>query len=152
MLNNLLGGNGMSSRLNLQLREKYGIAYTIESNYTPFSDTGIFSVYFGTDTCKTEKALQILHRELKKTREVRLGTLHLHHAKQKFIGQIALGEENRMGMIISMCKSLSDYGKVDTLEEIFAKINAVSASDLLKIANEIFDPAQLTTLLFDVED
>lgn len=152
LLNNLLGGNGMSSRLNLQLREKYGIAYTIESNYTPFSDTGIFSIYFGTDTGKTEKALKILHRELKKVREIKLGTLQLHQAKQKFIGQIALGEENRMGLIISMCKSLIDYGKVDTLEEIFDKINGVSASGLLEIANEIFDPLQLTTLLFDVQD
>lgn len=152
LLNNLLGGNGMSSRLNLQLREKYGIAYTIESNYTPFSDTGIFSVYFGTDTGKTDKALKILHRELKRTREVKLGTLQLHHAKQKFIGQIALGEENRMGLIISMCKSLADYGKVDTLEEVFEKINAVSASQLMEIANQIFDPLQLTILLFDVED
>ncbi len=49
LLNNLLGGNGMSSRLNLEIREKHGIAYTIESNYTPMSDTGIFSIYFGTD-------------------------------------------------------------------------------------------------------
>lgn len=152
LLNNLLGGNGMSSRLNLQLREKYGIAYTIESNYTPFSDTGIFSVYFGTDTGKTGKALQILHRELKKTRDVKLGAIQLHQAKQRFIGQIALGEENRMGLIISMCKSLSDYGKVDTLAEIFEKINAVSASAVLEIANEIFDPPQLTTLLFDVQE
>jgi predicted Zn-dependent peptidase len=152
LLNNLLGGNGMSSRLNLQLREKYGIAYTIESNYTPLSDTGIFSIYFGTDTGKSERALQLLHRELKKTRDIKLGTLQLHQAKQKFIGQIALGEENRMGLIISMCKSLSDYGKVDTLEEIFAKINAVSASEVLAIANEIFDPSQLTMLLFDVQE
>ena len=81
-----------------------------------------------------------------------LGTVQLHHAKQKFIGQIALGEENRMGLIISMCKSLSDYGKVDTLEEIFEKINSVSASKLLEIANQIFDPGQLTTLLFDVQE
>ncbi|HEY0666922.1 MAG TPA: pitrilysin family protein [Sphingobacteriaceae bacterium] len=152
LLNNLLGGNGMSSRLNLQLREKYGIAYTIESNYTPLSDTGIFSVYFGTDSGKTEKALQVLHRELKKTRDIKLGTLQLHQAKQKFIGQIALGEENRMGLIISMCKSLSDYGKVDTLEEIFEKINAVSASRVLEIANEIFSPRELSMLLFDVQE
>lgn len=152
LLNNLLGGNGMSSRLNLQLREKYGIAYTIESNYTPLSDTGIFSIYFGTDTGKTEKALQVLYRELKKTRDIKLGTLQLHQAKQKFVGQIALGEENRMGLIISMCKSLSDYGKVDSLEEIFQKINAVSASRVLEIANEIFSPRELSMLLFDVQE
>ena len=124
MLNNLLGGMGMSNRLNLEIREKYGIAYTIESNYTPLSDTGIFSIYFGTDAEKAEKAGKLVHKELKKLREQKLGTLQLHQAKQKFIGQIALAEENRMGLIISMAKSLLDFNYVDTLEQVFAKINA----------------------------
>lgn len=152
LLNNLLGGTGMSSRLNLEIREKYGIAYSIESNYTPMSDTGIFSVYFGTDSEKTEKATQLIHRELRKLKENKLGPVQLHQAKQKFIGQIALGEENRMGLILSMTKSLLDYGRVDSLEEIFAKINAVTAGQLLEIANQVFDPAQLTSLIFEPQD
>jgi predicted Zn-dependent peptidase len=148
LLNNMLGGTGMSSRLNLQIREKYGIAYTIESNYIPLTDTGIFSIYFGTDAEKTTRALKLIHKELKTFRDTKLGTVQLHQAKQKLIGQIALGEENRMGLLISMCKSLVDYGKVDTLEEIFEKINVVSSEQLLKIANEIFEPQQLSSLLF----
>ena len=148
LLNNLLGGVGMSNRLNLEIREKYGIAYTIESNYAPFSDTGIFSIYFGTDPEKAAKADKLVHRELKKLREQKLGTLQLHQAKQKFIGQIALAEENRIGLIISMAKSLLDFGHVDTLEQVFAKIEAVSAEDLLEISNEIFDD-RLTTLVFE---
>jgi len=71
----------------------------------------------------------------------------LHQAKQKFIGQIALAEENRMGLIISMAKSLLDFDHVDTLEQIFAKINACTAEQLLEISNEIFDN-NLTTLMF----
>ncbi|WP_448702045.1 M16 family metallopeptidase [Mucilaginibacter sp. AW1-3] len=149
LLNNILGGMGMSSRLNLQIREKYGIAYTIESNYSPFSDTGIFSIYFGTDTEKAERAIKLIHKELKKLREQKLGTLQLHQAKQKFAGQIALGEENRIGLIIAMAKSLLDFGYVDSIEEIFAKINAVTADEMQAIANEVFDPARLTTLLFE---
>ena len=152
LLNNLLGGTGMSSRLNLEIREKHGIAYTIESNYTPMSDTGIFSIYFGTDSEKTVKALKLVERELKKLREQALGPLQLHQTKQKFIGQIALGEENRMGLIISMSKSLLDYGKVDSLEEVFEKINAVTSSQMLEIANQMFDPGQLSTLIFDPQD
>jgi predicted Zn-dependent peptidase len=147
LLNNLLGGMGMSNRLNLEIREKYGIAYTIESNYTPLLDTGIFSIYFGTDNEKAEKALRLVHKELKKLREQKLGSLQLHQAKQKFIGQIALAEENRMSLIISMAKSLLDFGHADTLEEIFAKINAATAEQLLEISNEIFDN-RLTTLMF----
>ncbi|HEY1024419.1 MAG TPA: pitrilysin family protein [Sphingobacteriaceae bacterium] len=152
LLNNLLGGTGMSSRLNLQLREKYGIAYTIESNYTPLTDTGIFSVYFGTDTEKATRALNLIHREFRKLREVRLGEIQLHQTKQKFNGQIALAEENRLSLIISLAKSLLDYNRVDTLDEVMAKVNAVTADQLLEVANEVLDPAQLTTLLFKAED
>ena len=149
LLNNLLGGTGMSSRLNLEIREKHGITYSIESNYTPMSDTGIFSIYFGTDSEKTDKAISLIYRELKKLTDKSLGVIQLQQAKQKFIGQIALGEENRMGLIISMAKSLLDYGKADSLEEIFAKINAVSAFQVLEIANEMFDSKRLSTLLFE---
>ncbi len=152
LLNNLLGGNGMSSRLNLEIREKYGIAYTIESNYTPMSDTGIFSIYLGTDAEKMPKALKLVERELRKLMDQKLGPVQLHQAKRKFIGQIALGEENRMGVIISMSKSLLDYGKVDSLEEVFAKINAVSSSQLLKIANQMFDPRLLSRLIFEPQE
>jgi predicted Zn-dependent peptidase len=152
LLNNLLGGTGMSSRLNLEIREKYGIAYTIESNYTPMSDTGIFSIYFGTDTEKTGKALKLLEKELKKLRDQKLGPVQLLQAKHKFIGQIALGEENRMGLIISMSKSLLDFNRVDSLEEVFARINKVTAPQLLEIANEMFDPNQLSSLIFNPKD
>lgn len=149
LLNNILGGNGMSSRLNLEIREKHGIAYTIESNYTPLSDTGIFSIYFGTEFEKAEKAIKLIHRELNKLRTVPLGKIQLHQAKQKFIGQIALAEENRMSVLLAMAKSLLDYNRVDSLEEVFAKINAITASQLLEVANEMFDPKKLSMLLFE---
>lgn len=152
LLNNLLGGNGMSSRLNLEIREKYGIAYTIESNYTPMSDTGIFSIYFGTDPEKTEKAIKLLEKELKKLRDQKIGPIQLQQAKNKFIGQIALGEENRMGLIISMSKSLLDFNRVDSLEEVFAKINKVNAAQLLEIANEMFETKDLSSLIFNPKD
>uniref|UniRef100_F4CDJ8 Processing peptidase n=1 Tax=Sphingobacterium sp. (strain 21) TaxID=743722 RepID=F4CDJ8_SPHS2 len=148
VLNNLLGGMGMSSRLNLQIREKYGIAYTIESNYTPYTDTGIFSIYYGTDGDKAHQAQRLVNKELKKLRDTKLGSLQLHQAKQKFIGQIALGEENRMGVLISMAKNLLDYGKVNTLEEVVEQINRVSAEELLAIANEVFEDAKLSELDF----
>jgi predicted Zn-dependent peptidase len=149
LLNNLLGGMGMSSRLNLEIREKHGIAYTVESNYTSLTDTGIFSVYFGTDSEKAEKATRLIHKELKKLRDNKLGVLQLHQAKEKFIGQIALAEENRMSLIISMAKSLLDFNYVDTLQEVFDKINAVTAEQLLEISNEIFDNDRMITLLFE---
>nr|WP_315417467.1 pitrilysin family protein [uncultured Pedobacter sp.] len=148
LLNNYFGGNGMSSVLNLQIREKYGIAYTIESNFSPLSDTGIFSIYFGTDKEKQSKALSLIFKEIKKLREHPLNELQLQKAKHKFIGQIALGEENRIGLIISMAKSLIDHDKIDSLETVFKKINAVTTTQMADVTHEILDIEQLNIFTF----
>jgi predicted Zn-dependent peptidase len=148
LLNNLLGGTGMSSILNLEIREKYGIAYTIETGYSPLSDTGIFTLYFGTDKEKLDKAWGLIFKEFKKIKDKPLSEIQLQKAKNKFIGQIALGEENRIGLIISMAKSLIDYDKIDNLETVFSKIQAVNAGEMANIANEILDPGNLSALTF----
>ncbi|OWK71478.1 pitrilysin family protein [Pedobacter sp. AJM] len=148
LLNNYFGGNGMSSVLNLQIREKYGIAYTIESNFSPLSDTGIFSIYFGTDKEKQEKALALIFKEIKKLKEKPLNDLQLQKAKNKFIGQIALGEENRIGLIISMAKSLIDHDKIDSLETVFEKINAVNTRQIAEIVDEVLDIERLNIFTF----
>jgi len=148
LLNNLLCGTGMSSILNLQIREKHGIAYSIESGYSPLSDTGIFTLYFGTDKEKTNKALSLIYKEFRKLREKPLTEVQLQKAKNKFIGQIALGEENRIGLIISMAKSLIDYDKIDSLETVFKKIEAVTTAEMAEIANEVLDEKNLSVLSF----
>lgn len=148
LLNNYFGGNGMSSVLNLQIREKYGIAYTIESNFSPLSDTGIFSIYFGTDKEKQTKALSLIFKEIKKLKEKPLNELQLQKAKNKFIGQIALGEENRIGLIISMAKSLIDHDKIDSLEAVFEKINAVTTTQMADVVHEVLDIDQLNIFTF----
>jgi len=148
LLNNYFGGNGMSSVLNLQIREKHGIAYTIESNFSPLSDTGIFSIYFGTDKEKQQKALSLIFKEIKKLKDNPLNEAQLQKAKNKFIGQIALGEENRIGLIISMAKSLIDHDKIDSLEKIFEKINRVTSEEIAQIADEVLNISQLNTFTF----
>jgi predicted Zn-dependent peptidase len=148
LLNNHFGGTGMSSILNLQIREKHGIAYTIETSFSPLTDTGLFTLYFGTDQEKVDKALNLIFKEFKKLRENPLTELQLLKAKNKFIGQIALGEENRIGLIISMAKSLIDYGQIDDLETVFNRIRAVSTSDMAQISNEVMDERNLSALTF----
>ncbi|MDT4828288.1 putative zinc protease [compost metagenome] len=148
LLNNMLGGAGMSAVLNLQIREKHGIAYTIESNYSPLSDTGIFSVYFGTDKEKAEKAVGLVYKEFKKLRTQGLSETQLHKAQNRFIGQIALGEENRIGLIIAMAKSLLDYNRIDNLETVFHKIRSVQVKEIQAIANEVLDENGLSSLTF----
>ncbi|TCD02337.1 insulinase family protein [Pedobacter frigidisoli] len=148
LLNNYFGGNGMSSVLNLQIREKYGIAYTIESNFSPLSDTGIFSIYFGTDKEKQQKALSLIFKEMKKLKDNPLNELQLQKAKNKFIGQIALSEENRIGLVISMAKTLIDHHKIDSLERVFEKIRKVTTQEIAQIADEVLAREQLNIFTF----
>lgn len=152
LLNNMLGGMGMGSILNLSIREKYGIAYTIESNYTIFSDTGLFSIYLGTDEEKVEKAKKLVFKELAKLSEQPLSETAVKKAKQKFIGQIALTEENRMSMIISAAKNVMDYDRVILLDEVIERIQDLTNTGLLEIAQDVFDPKKMLSLSFVPED
>lgn len=143
---------GMGSILNLSIREKYGIAYTIESNYTIFSDTGLFSIYLGTDEEKVEKAKKLVFKELRHMCEHPLSEVKLAKAKRKFIGQIALTEENRMSTIISAAKNVMDYDRVILLDEVIEKIEMLGSAQLLEIAQDVFDPRKLLSLSFVPEN
>lgn len=148
LLNNMLGGFGMSSILNLGIREKYGIAYTIESNFTMYTDIGHFNIYLGTDEEKLKKAVSLVFKELNKLKQGPISAYQLKQAKQKFKGQIALAEESRMSMIISEAKNLIDYGRVIPLQDVFDKIDAVTADDMLALSHTFFDESKLTSLSF----
>jgi predicted Zn-dependent peptidase len=148
LLNNIVGGQGMNSRLNMSLREKYGLAYNIESSYNPYSDTGVFSIYFGTDSQYLNKSIAITMTELKKLRESELGSIQLRKAKSQIKGYLARGYENHESLMLSLGKSLLVYNRIDTIEDICRKIENVTSSEILEIANEIFEPSCLSTLIY----
>ncbi|MFD2554068.1 M16 family metallopeptidase [Sphingobacterium tabacisoli] len=148
LLNNMLGGYGMSSILNLGIREKYGIAYTIESNFTMYKDTGSISIYLGTDEEKLNKAVSLVFKELNKLKNTPVSEYQLTRAKQKFKGQIALAEENRMSMVIAEAKNIIDYGRVISLEDVLGSIDKVSVQDLFELSNIFFDEKRLVSLRF----
>jgi predicted Zn-dependent peptidase len=149
LLNNILGGPAMNSRLNITLRERNGIAYNLESNYQPFSDTGLFSIYCGTDDALMPKAIELIHMELKKLREVKLTPARLHTAQKQLKGQLAISLESHQNEMLAMGKNMLVYGKVDPVEEIYRKIDIITASDISDLANEFFEPLQLSTLIFN---
>ena len=149
LLNNILGGPGLNTRLNMGIREKYGFCYNIESNYTMYSDTGILSIYLGTDFDYLEKTIKLAHKELKKLREQKLGTLQLQRAKQQMIGQIAISQESNVNELLSIGKSILAYDKVDSIDQILKEIDEISAAQLLEVANEVFDPKQLSLLVYN---
>ena len=148
MLVNLLGGPGMNSRLNLNLREKYGLVYSIDASYTPYLDTGFLGIYFGTDPKKVNKAQSLIMKELKRLREQPLTTLQLHQTKEQLIGQLAMAEESNNSFMLMMAKSLLDINRVETLPAIFDEIRSVTPQQLQELAQESFDETQFSMLTF----
>ncbi|MGC9344529.1 MAG: M16 family metallopeptidase [Bacteroidales bacterium] len=148
LLNNLLGGPGLNTRLNLSLREKHGYSYHVESQYTSYSDTGIITVYFGCDKEKFKKSLNLVLREFKVLREKKLGTLQLSKAKKQLLGQVAIAADSHEHLMLTMGKSILLNDKVDSMEEVSRKIENVSASNLLEIANEILDKNKISILQY----
>jgi predicted Zn-dependent peptidase len=148
LLNNILGGQGLNSRLNLSLREKKGLAYNIESSYNPYCDTGAFTIYFGTDTNCLEKSIKVVMSELTKLRTTKLGTIQLSKAKNQIKGYLARGYENHESLMLGLAKSMLVYDRIEPLEETSSKIEKITSSELLDMANEVFNPADLSTLIY----
>ena len=148
LLNNILGGPAMNSRLNLNVSEKYGFAYNLESNYTTYSDIGYFNVYLGTEKKSLDKAHKLIIKELRKLKEQKLGIRQMHMAKQQIMGQIALSQESGSNQMIALGKSLLSFGKVDTIEDIYNKIENITAEQLQEIANEVFDESKMSSLTY----
>lgn len=148
MLVNILGGPGMNTRLNMALREKYGFVYAIDAGYHPFSDTALFSIFFGTDSGQLNKSIKLVKKELKKLQEIRLGTLQLHVAKEQLMGQLAMAEENNMSFMLMLGRSLLDKDKIESLDELFEQIRSIQAGDLQEVANEVWPEERLSVLTY----
>ena len=148
LLNNMLGGPVMNSRLSLALRERNGLTYHNESNYTAYSDAGIIHIYFGTDPVHYEKALVILLKELKRLREEKLTKVQLHTIKKQIIGQLAIAQESNLAAMLAIGKSYLLQNRFEPIEMIIERIQATTAEELVEIANEIFDSAKLSMLTF----
>ncbi|MCF6242184.1 MAG: insulinase family protein [Bacteroidales bacterium] len=151
LLNNLLGGNSMNSRLSMALRERNGFVYDIESNYTGYSDTGVFTIYFGTDKEKFDKSLKLIFKEFDKLKNNKLGTLQLSRAKKQLIGQVAIGMDNKESVAYNMGRSFLLFNKVDSLNEIIRKIEAITSEQILEIANELLDEDKISLLVYKSE-
>ncbi len=148
LLNNILGGPSMNSRLNLSLRENHGYVYSIESSYQAFSDTGFFGIFFGTEEKTLKKAQLLVMKEMEKLRSKKLGIVQLQMSKDQTIGQMAMAEENYAALMLVYGKSLIDHGKIEPLDSIFDRIRSTTAEDLQEIAQEIFNPDQLSFLTY----
>lgn len=151
LLTNILGGPALNSRLTLSIREKHGYSYSVEANYTPYVDTGFWTIYLGTDSKYLDKSLRLVQKELKLLREKKLSVVQLNRAKEQLKGQIALSLEGNTGLMLGLGKSLLLFDQIDTISDIYKEIDAITAEDLLTIANEFFQESNQSELIFDLK-
>ena len=148
LLNNILGGPGMNSKLNVSLRERRGLVYNVESNLTSYTDTGAFCIYFGTDIEDMDTCLKLTYKELKRMRDVKMTSSQLAAAKKQLIGQIGVASDNFENNALGMAKTYLHYHKYESSEVVFKRIEMLTAEQLMEVANEMFAEEYLSTLIY----
>jgi predicted Zn-dependent peptidase len=149
LLVNILGGPGMNSKLNLALREKHGFVYSIDAHYSPYTDTGMFAVFFGTEPKQLDKCISLVRKEFDRFCDKPLTKRQLASAKEQMKGQLAMAEENNLSLMLSMGRSVLDLGRVPSLEEIYYQIDEISSFKLRDVAQDIFDERKLSYLIME---
>ena len=148
LLNNILGGPSMNARLNLALRERNGLVYTVESNMASYGDAGLWSIYFGCDPEDTERCLQLVREELDRFISRPMSTDELDAAKRQIKGQIALACDNREQFALDFGKSFLHYGWERDIDTLYQRIDSVTAADIQAVANDLFPAEKMATLIY----
>ena len=148
LLNNMLGGPGMNAKLNLALREHNGLVYTVESTMVAYGDTGIWSIYFGCDEHDVKRCLRLVRKELDKFMQKPLSDAQLKAAKKQIKGQIGVACDNRENFALDFGKSFLHYGWEKNVDRLYEQVDAITATQIQAVAQELFDKDRLTTLIF----
>ena len=149
LLNNILGGSSMSSRLYLSLREKHGLVYNIDSQAVPLSDTGYWNIYLACEPQHKDQCLELCHKELQTLRDVRLTSSQLQRALRQLEGQLAISAENQENNALAMAKQMLYHHRAPQWQETFEKVKQITPSQLQEVANEVFALDKIYTLLYD---
>lgn len=146
LLNNILGGPGMNARLNLSLRERHGLVYTVESSMASYSDTGCWSVYFGCDHHDVKRCLRLVRHELDRMMQHPLSDRQLSAAKRQLKGQLAIACDNREQFALDFAKHFLHYGQERDITHLLQHIESITATQLQDVAQELFAPDHLQLL------
>ena len=149
LLNNILGGGSMSSRLYLSLREKHGLVYNIDSQATPLSDTGYWNIYLACEPQHKEQCIELCHTELKQLRDVTLTGTQLQRALRQLEGQMAIAAENQENSALAMAKQMLYYHHAPSWQEIYTRVKDITPAQLQEVANEVYAPEKIYTLMYD---
>ncbi|MGN1375196.1 MAG: M16 family metallopeptidase [Prevotella sp.] len=148
LLNNIIGGPAMNSRLSVELREKRGLVYSVDSSMVSYTDTGLWCIYFGCDADDVRLCRRIIRRELDKWMHKALSETRLNMAKRQIRGQIGIAFDNRESFALDMGKVFLHYGKAKDVTSLIDSIDKIEANDMLEVARQIFVPDAMTTLTF----
>lgn len=148
LLNNMLGGPGMNARLNLALRERHGLVYTVDSSMVSYGDTGLWCTYFGCDADDIDLCLRLVRKELDEMGKNELSELKLSRAKKQIKGQIGVACDNRENFALDFGKSFLHYGWERDLTSLYARIDAITPKQLRQVAREVFNSDRITTLVY----
>ena len=131
---NILGGPSANSLLNLLLREKHGLSYNVEATYTPYSDTGIVGIYFSSDHDNAAQCVELIESEVDRLCREHITPRRLAIAKRQFVAQMAISMEANEGYMLGAGKSYLLYKDIDTLEEAYKKVMAITATQICDVA------------------
>jgi predicted Zn-dependent peptidase len=152
MLMNMLGGPAMNATLNISLRERHVLAYSIEAAYVPYADVGFWQIYVGCESKNINKSIKLIHKELTRLQNKQISVAKLKRLKQQFKGQLALSMDVNSGLMHSLGKSLLAFGQIDTLEDIHKSIDAILAEDIQALAQNCMKISEISSLIFDLKD
>lgn len=148
MLNNMLGGPGMNSRLNLSLREKAGLVYSVDAYLNTYPDTGFWNVYFGCDAHDVKRCQRLLMRELNRFIDQPLTTAQLNAAKKQLCGQIGISTDASEGYALALGKTYAHYHRHRSVTNIIEAIKSVSVEQIQQVAADVYATNHLTTLIY----
>jgi len=152
LLSSILGG-GMSSRLFQSVREEAGLAYSIYSELSPFRDTGALSIYAGTSIGKTQEMLHLILEEFRRIKAEPVSEDELERAKNQSKGNIVLGLESSSSRMSNLARQQMYYGRFNTVDDIIADVDRVTAADVQRLAVELLQPEKISlTLLGNLGD
>ncbi|MBR1882371.1 MAG: insulinase family protein [Muribaculaceae bacterium] len=140
LLNNLLAGPGMNSLLNMQLRERRGYVYTVESSLSLMNDCGLLEIYLGCDHKHVDASLRIIHRITHDLAEHALPARRLDAAKRQYCGQLLLAADSTEWLAMHAGRSMLYYNHVSSLREMTERVMAVTPEQVREAARLITEP------------
>ena len=149
LINNILGGGSLNSRLNLSLREAKGLVYTVESTYTPLSDTGYWCVYWACDPQDYLTSKNLVIRELDKLRTTPLSEAAMKHSLVQLRGQLAISAQNQENSALALAKAMLYRGYAPEWQEVMAEIEKTNIAQIQHIAQDIFSPENTFILTYE---